>query len=319
MPRALAPPVLKFCVRVGHREDGIGRKPVGEREAEVRGERHGVDLLMVVTVGKLVEDIVVVLAAIAQLALIVVILTVVLIDWQCARCRISIVERRYLVLIVAAALMIAVEGERGREELREGVVEVQRPGVSLVGVRLDDVLFIVVSHGGIVARHLRATTDTGSMLCAQGIVAEQFEPVGVTGLIGRHTLQELIIGDGTVVEVLHVFLIAHCRHAVRELVVVLNELARELHALLGVHDINGMVCIARTHLIVHGEVVAHDGLALVASLRGDDDDTVGGLRTIDGCGSSVFQDIDALDVLRVDTGNGITDTVDIVGVVEFLR
>ena len=80
-----------------------------------------------------------------------------------------------------------------------------------------------------------------------------------------------------------------------------------------------MVCIARTHLIVHGEVVAHDGLALVASLRGDDDDTVGGLRTVDGCGSSVFQDIDALDVLRVDTGNGITDTVDIVGVVEFLR
>ena len=225
MPRALAPPVLKLRVRVGHREDGIGRKPVGEREAEVRVERHGVDLLMVVTVGKLVEDIVVVLADIALLALIVVILTVVLIDRQCARCRISIVERCYLVLIVAAALMIAVEGERGREELREGVVEVQRPGVSLVGVRLDDILFIVVSYGGIVARPSRATTDTGRMLCAQGIVAEQFEPVGVTGLIGRHTLQELIVGDGTVVEVLHVFLIAHCRHALRELVVVLNELA----------------------------------------------------------------------------------------------
>ncbi len=100
---------------------------------------------------------------------------------------------------------------------------------------------------------------------------------------------------------------------------VLHELTRELHALLRVHDIDGVVGITRTELVVHREVIAHNGFALIASLRRDDDDTIGSLRTVDSRGSSILQHINALDILWVDTCNGVTDTVDIVGIVEFLR
>ena len=79
-----------------------------------------------------------------------------------------------------------------------------------------------------------------------------------------------------------------------------------------------MVGIARAHLVVHREVVAHHGLALVASLRGHHYHAVGGLGAVDGRGRSVFQHVDALDVLGVDAGDGVSYTVHVVGVVELL-
>ena len=43
------------------------------------------------------------------------------------------------------------------------------------------------------------------------------------------------------------------------------------------------------------------GLAALTLLGGDEHDTVGGAATVDGCGRGVFQHLDALDVLGVDT------------------
>ena len=57
-------------------------------------------------------------------------------------------------------------------------------------------------------------------------------------------------------------------------------------------------------------IVEVDGglLVAVAALGGDDDHTVGGLRTIDGGGRSILHDGDALDVVDVETGEVVQAT-----------
>ena len=47
-------------------------------------------------------------------------------------------------------------------------------------------------------------------------------------------------------------------------------------------------------------VVCNGDLALLALLGGDEDYTVGGTCTVDGCGRGVLQHVDALDVVGVD-------------------
>ena len=79
----------------------------------------------------------------------------------------------------------------------------------------------------------------------------------------------------------------------------------------------GAVLVAVKHVDVlgngghrHVAVVAHLGRrALAALLRGDDDDTVGAAATIDGGGRGILQDGEALDVVRVDHGEGVGQTL----------
>ena len=54
-------------------------------------------------------------------------------------------------------------------------------------------------------------------------------------------------------------------------------------------------------------------------LGGDDNHAVGGFRSIESCCRCVFQHIDAVDILRIDAGDGITDAVHIVRIIQFLR
>ena len=49
---------------------------------------------------------------------------------------------------------------------------------------------------------------------------------------------------------------------------------------------------------VGGEVYGR--FADSAFLGGDDDHTVGSLSTVDGCSRGIFQDIDLLDIVRID-------------------
>ena len=65
-------------------------------------------------------------------------------------------------------------------------------------------------------------------------------------------------------------------------------------------------------------VIADVGTSSLSFLRGDDDNTIGGLRAIDGGGCGVAQHIDRLDVVGghhgdVHTGNAVDDIVGLHG------
>ena len=47
--------------------------------------------------------------------------------------------------------MIAIEGERGRQPVRECVVKVQRVGIAFCTVGLDDIVVVVIANRGIIA------------------------------------------------------------------------------------------------------------------------------------------------------------------------
>ena len=57
-------------------------------------------------------------------------------------------------------------------------------------------------------------------------------------------------------------------------------------------------------------VIGDSELVALGILRGDEDDTVVCLRTIDRCGRSILQDGDRLDIARVDIGKASLDTID---------
>ena len=97
------------------------------------------------------------------------------------------------------------------------------------------------------------------------------------------------------------------------------EVLAKLHALLRVHQLDVAVGVMRAARDGCLSRIAYGGRTHLTFLRCHDNHTIGGSRTIDGRCRRISQDVDTLDILRVDTRNGVTDIVDIVGVVELLR
>ena len=82
-------------------------------------------------------------------------------------------------------------------------------------------------------------------------------------------------------------------------------LVHDGHVLTGVEDF--VLTIDLLSAIV--AIVGDGAFALFAALGGDKDYAVGSLRTVDGGGGSVFEDVDALDVGGIKGGDVATDTV----------
>ena len=49
--------------------------------------------------------------------------------------------------------------------------------------------------------------------------------------------------------------------------------------------------------------------------RGDHDNPVGCFRPVQGGGGGIFQNIETFNILGIYSGNGITDTIDVVGMI----
>ena len=95
-----------------------------------------------------------------------------------------------------------------------------------------------------------------------------------------------------------------------------HQFTGELDAFSRVHHIDGTVVVRGTLAKRGGHVVGDDGASHPSFLRGYHDDTVGGTGTVEGGGCRILQHVDTFDVLRVDAGDGVTDAVDVVGVVQ---
>ena len=167
-----------------------------------------------------------------------------------------------------------------------------------IGV-LDGALVVVVANAEERAAPLRAVADGEVVLLHDARARYLVEPVGVAGTHG-----------GVVVEIhVHRHLVEHgdALGVVAPVVVVAQVVVRGVQAvvhrclpegaapLAGVHRLN----LVRIERGGYASVEIHLDFAVLALLGGDDDDTVGGTRTIDRGRGGILEHLDALDVIAV--------------------
>ena len=156
------------------------------------------------------------------------------------------------------------------------------------------------------------------MVHRDGIAEQLLEPVGVAhfrlpevgvdGVVVVGDAEAAVGGVVGVEEVVHlpVDTAGGCTQRAREgEQSVCGHLLVDAHLLLGVHDVELRVARAEPHGVFSG--VADAVAAGLALLRRDDDHAAHGARTVDRGGGTVLEDLEALDVVGVQSGDGRGD------------
>ena len=195
------------------------------------------------------------------------------------------------VLADARALYASVGHVHGHVELVQEVallrlvehgVDIVRAEAQALIVRLSEVaahdaLLVVVAQGEIVVQLLGGAADAQLMVLHRSIVVEhQLLPVGAEALDG------VAVGVGQVGRI----------QIKRSLAAI--EAALVLHD--GIVGGTGHVALLPRILPAHAKVIVDAGLALLAFLRGNQDDAVGSPGTVDGTRGSVLQHLYRLNV-----------------------
>ena len=157
------------------------------------------------------------------------------------------------------------------------------------------------------------------MIMRERIVTQDIEPIGVHR---RHLVDsriELALGINSCIQIVEGILITHQRHTVRIQIMLIYKILRELDALIGVHQVNLGIRIVRTTATCQRGSIRKDRLALSTALGGDDNHTIRRTGTIQGCGCCILQHINTKNVLGIDAGNSITDTIHIIRVIQHVR
>ena len=171
-------------------------------------------------------------------------------------------------------------------------------------------------HGQVVVKQRRVEVDSSRV----ALEARGLEDTLLVGVTHRHAIRQVaahraghhhvvVVADGFAEDfVLPVGVVfAQCLQGFGLAGVALVEVFHESSILIAVHHVDGFLLHAQRH----ATVVRHAGLlAAAAFLGGDDDDTVRTAATVDGRCRSVFQHVEALDILRVDNTQSVRHTLD---------
>jgi len=180
-------------------------------------------------------------------------------------------------------------------------------GVSVHSLEVEVDVQVVVEETGAQAHRSCGTLEVRGL-----------ENTLLTGVTHRHAVRKnlthrtsyrhtMILRESSAVDlVLPVGIgIAKCSNSIIIAAVALIEVLHKLTILVAIHDVDGL--LLHTHRCA--TVVAHAYLlALTTLLGGDDDNTIRTTATIDSCGRSVLQDIEALDILGVNERQRIGKT-----------
>ena len=98
-----------------------------------------------------------------------------------------------------------------------------------------------------------------------------------------------------------------------------HQIFRELHPLFGIHQVDVAVRVPGTATVSGGEIVVYDRASDLTFFRGNHDYPVCGFYPVNCRGGGIFQNIDTVNVSRVKSRDSVTDTVDIIRVVQFFR
>ena len=195
-----------------------------------------------------------------------------------------------------------------REAFRDLRVEVQ-PGIDAVVVRRgDDTVLIHVADAGHVSDGLGSARDGDVVAHDSGIGEEFVLPVGIVlrgdGRPGREVVEHVgdsDLGQGEAFGSAHrVVVIRAPRHAGSrgtQAVGVVAGIDQQIAELRGVQQLHLMIELLDS---IREVIADFGGLALLAALGGDQDDARGAARTVDCGRCGIFQNVDRLDVVRVD-------------------
>ena len=186
-------------------------------------------------------------------------------------------------------------------------IDLQRGRVTLRKLLPGRTLRYRRAHRRIVGGAFVTAGEAEGMVLCHGIAEKEVEPVGIA-------VDHLIDGGIEFGAAQSLGVVLVFEHLITEREVLagigkagIEQIFRQLDAFAGIHQIEAAVIFALVD--GNGAVVSHLGRAVAAFLGGHDNDAVGGLHTINGRCRGVFQDGNALDVVGIDTGNGITHQI----------
>ena len=231
---------------------------------------------------------------------------------------ISIVDGVVVRLCILAIVQIAIQIELHLQLFCQVKVNFRHGRITTVHGVVDDIVLISITYRSIVTHFRRTARDRHGVVVRERVVAENVEPVGIHGLHPRYLLIESLLVVNAQIEVAQSLLVAHLRHVGRIDVMLLCQILRELDAFHRVHQVDFIVCIIGT--FTKGELsgIRDSGFALATALGSHHNHAIGRTRSVESSGGGIFQHVDAQNVLRVDASDGITNAVDIVGIVQHI-
>ena len=154
------------------------------------------------------------------------------------------------------------------------------------------------------------------MLVGNGGMIEDIEPVRVDFLDFLHAVQEGIVVYLPIIQVIEQSLITNGSRFEPVCETFLCNLLGHIDTRLGVHEVQ--LVVARS--LGNGDCsgIIDSRRTFLTAFGSHDDDAVGCPYTVDRGGGSILQHVNLLDIHRVKAGNGITDKVHIVQVIERL-
>ena len=233
-------------------------------------------------------------------------------------CLVGVCQRVDIAGQVVLLLYVAVEGDACLEVLGQVGRDVHVGCVAVDILCLHRTVLACVAYRGIVAGVLRTSRHVHGVRHCHGVACQQLEPVGVHRLVSLHLVEEFVVrGLCRLIAVEGAF-ISYERHAFREFVVHVAQVLAELYSLLRVHESDVAVGIARTACQFGLVGVAYGRRTGLTAFCSYDDNAVRCACTIECCGGSILQNVDTLDVLRVDALDGVAYIINVVGVVELV-
>ena len=252
------------------------------------------------------------------MALIVVVRTIVVERGQGARRAVSVAQRIDLAGELLLLLHIGIEAHIRLNHLGDARLHVERSGVAVVAVTELHTLFLIITERSIVTRRFASAGKGDGVVVVEGVVGQEAEPIRV-GRFGLTRLRHkgVIVNLSRDITVVCSF-VTHHRHVVGERIVEVHQVLAEAHALLRVHQVDVAVGISRTRRVFELRIVGDARRTGITLLGGHHNHTVGGTRSVERGRRGVFEHVNALNVLRIESRNGITDIVDVVRVIELL-
>ena len=153
--------------------------------------------------------------------------------------------------------------------------------------------------------------------CGRTLELGSLQDTLLVGEAGRNAVREILKGagdrdimvmaDGGAVDLALPIGIGSAKGIDRSLVHTGVEIGDEAAELVPIHDLDGLLAHAGGDSTIVGDLGSLVGAALLGR---DDDDAVGTARSIDGGSGGVLQDVEALDIGRVDHRKEVGKTLD---------
>ena len=156
------------------------------------------------------------------------------------------------------------------------------------------------------------------MIMREGVMTQNIKPIRIHGCHLIHGIVELTLGIDACIQIVECVFITHQRHTAWIQIMLVNQILRELDALIGIHQVNLGIRVVRTATSCHRSGIRKDRFTLSTALGGNDNHTVRRTSAIQCCSGSILQHVNTKNVLRIDARYRITYTVHIIRVVQHI-